>query len=194
MYNFKTGDKVLVRDEDWNDWSFNLFSHKNKDITEFPYVCLDSMYVQCIPLEGNEHLLGTTDSPERTEINDDIIESAVSNYIIIRNRDCLAMAEDKLFSMGCRWMNGLSEKNNNNIIFPCVIFVSPYYPAGVVSFGVMESGTLWRRPLASINGLDKGEDPAFNISLYDDCEMDNGAIYHGGNKYIEMTLSSLLNL
>lgn len=195
MCNFKTGDKVLVRDGDWDAWSFNLFSHKKEDDAEYQFVCLDCMYSQCIPLEGNEHLLGTTDIPKKTKRNDGSLESAVSNYIIVRNREYLAMVEDKLFSIGCKWMNGLYEKENPSIIFPCVIFISPYYPpsdAGL--YGAIEAGTLWRRPLASINGLDKGEDPALNTSMYNDCEMNNGAVYHGGKKYIEMTLNTLLNL
>lgn len=61
-YEFKPFDKVLVRD-DYKDskWSCDLFSHKNEDGL---YVCIGQIWEKCIPYEGNEHLLGTTDKIE----------------------------------------------------------------------------------------------------------------------------------
>lgn len=61
-YEFKPFDKVLVKDhyED-SEWRCSLFSHKNEDGL---YICVSSIYEQCIPYEGNEHLLGTTDKWE----------------------------------------------------------------------------------------------------------------------------------
>lgn len=54
---FKPFDKVLVRGVDEQEWECSLFSH----ITEGGYyVCVGSWWLQCIPYEGNEHLLGTT--------------------------------------------------------------------------------------------------------------------------------------
>ena len=58
---FKPFDKVLVRDNNEQEWKINFFSHYNKDVC-YKYYCLKSCYNQCIPYEGNEHLLGTTDS------------------------------------------------------------------------------------------------------------------------------------
>lgn len=59
---FKPFDKVLVRDHDEDsEWRCGLFSHKNEDGL---YICAGSIYEQCIPYEGNEHLLGTTDKME----------------------------------------------------------------------------------------------------------------------------------
>ena len=55
----KPFDKVLVRDGDNELWQCNMFSHK-----EGIYVCFCSYWQQCIPYEGNEHLLGTTNKPE----------------------------------------------------------------------------------------------------------------------------------
>ena len=51
----KVFDKVLVRDSNEGMWSASIFSHtwKNK------YICIGIWYNQCIPYEGNEHLLGT---------------------------------------------------------------------------------------------------------------------------------------
>lgn len=60
---FKPFDKVLVRDGEDMKWYCNFFSSYNDDI-DYPYSCIDSSYRNCIPYEGNEHLLGTTNSPE----------------------------------------------------------------------------------------------------------------------------------
>ena len=58
---FKAFDKVLTRDDDYDKWACDLFSHKE---AEHPYVCVGAYWEQCIPYEGNGHLLGTTDSPK----------------------------------------------------------------------------------------------------------------------------------
>lgn len=58
-YNFKPFDKVLVRDNDKDPWNINLFSYINKNNDKYKYICLYAIYKQCIPYEGNEHLLGT---------------------------------------------------------------------------------------------------------------------------------------
>lgn len=57
---FKPFDKVLVRNDYGQEWKINFFSHYKKDVT-YKYSCLKSCYRQCIPYEGSEHLLGTTD-------------------------------------------------------------------------------------------------------------------------------------
>ena len=60
-HQFKPFEMVLVRDEDDRNWTCNFFSYIN-DYGE--YICIDSYWKQCIPYEGNEHLLGTTINPE----------------------------------------------------------------------------------------------------------------------------------
>lgn len=55
----KPFDKVLVRDSKSSKWRANLFSHKNIDE---PYYCVYASWKYCIPYEGNEHLLGTTEN------------------------------------------------------------------------------------------------------------------------------------
>lgn len=60
-HQFKPFEMVLVRDEDDRNWTCNFFSYIN-DYGE--YICIDSYWKQCIPYEGNEHLLGTTKKPE----------------------------------------------------------------------------------------------------------------------------------
>ena len=53
----KPFDKVLVRDFSKDKWGISFFGFKEKD----NYVCINhSSWYQCIPYEGNEHLLGTT--------------------------------------------------------------------------------------------------------------------------------------
>lgn len=56
---FKPFQKVLVRDEEDEDWKANYFSHYEEDDKIAPYVCVGSYYRFCIPYEGSEHLLGT---------------------------------------------------------------------------------------------------------------------------------------
>lgn len=58
-------DKVLGRDHDNNIWKFGLFSH----IVEhdcYPYKCVTSAYMQCIPYnDETKYLVGTTnEAPE----------------------------------------------------------------------------------------------------------------------------------
>lgn len=60
-HQFKPFDKVLVRDRDEQEWECNLFSHIDE---EGLYYCVSSWWFQCIPYEGNEHLLGTKSKPE----------------------------------------------------------------------------------------------------------------------------------
>lgn len=56
----KPFDKVLARDTDEQTWRANYFSHYSND-PKYPYTCINGLYRYCIPYEGNEHLLGTTD-------------------------------------------------------------------------------------------------------------------------------------
>lgn len=58
----KPFDKVLVRDRDDREWVCDIFSHLGDK--EGVFICLSSWWRQCIPYEGNEHLLGTTNKPE----------------------------------------------------------------------------------------------------------------------------------
>lgn len=65
-YQFKPFDKVLVRDCDTETWGCNLFGYIDKD---GDYMCVNGPWSQCIPYEGNEHLLGTTNIKQK--INND---------------------------------------------------------------------------------------------------------------------------
>ena len=61
-FNFRAFDKVLVRDNGDDFWTADLFSYITADFSNNNklYVCVGCSYYQCIPYEGNESLLGTT--------------------------------------------------------------------------------------------------------------------------------------
>lgn len=71
---------VIARDSDSEEWRANFFSHY-KGNEEYPYYCIAGRYSQCLPVEGNEYLIGTTDSPtppesefkfgDKVEVSDD---------------------------------------------------------------------------------------------------------------------------
>ena len=60
----KPFDKVLVKDSIDEKWKISLFSYYDEGHQNFPYVCISGRYVCCIPYEGNEHLLNTTNTPK----------------------------------------------------------------------------------------------------------------------------------
>lgn len=58
----RTGDTVLVRESNTRTWFVSLFSYKIRDNH---FICANgSVWAQCIPLKGNEHLCGTNDEYE----------------------------------------------------------------------------------------------------------------------------------
>ena len=56
-------DKVLGRNEKDDVWEADLFSHYREE-SQYPFRCIGFSHKYCIPYEGNEHLLGTTDNFE----------------------------------------------------------------------------------------------------------------------------------
>lgn len=58
---FKKGDVVLVRDKDGQNWLPGIYVEYRND----SFGCRNYDYEQCIPYEGNEHLLDTSDKPEQ---------------------------------------------------------------------------------------------------------------------------------
>lgn len=58
---FKPFDKVLVRDSNNQTWRCAIFSHK---LDEGHFIASTNCWLQCIPYEGNEYLVGTTDKPK----------------------------------------------------------------------------------------------------------------------------------
>lgn len=71
---FKPFDKVLVRDKKEDAWRIDLFErYLPEDCYNFNYSCLRAAWEECIPYKGNEHLLGTTDTPERYNLDKDTL-------------------------------------------------------------------------------------------------------------------------
>lgn len=61
-YQFKPFEKVLVRDYDNDVWRASFFSHTRETLGR--YATTGLVWKQCIPYEGNEHLLGTKNNPK----------------------------------------------------------------------------------------------------------------------------------
>lgn len=60
-YQFKPFDKVLARNSDDEFWFCEHFGHIDSDGS---FICAGKKYSQCIPYEGNEHLLRTIKKTE----------------------------------------------------------------------------------------------------------------------------------
>lgn len=61
---FSPFDRVLVQDDE--EWRCALYSHFDPDTDS--HICTDGFrHHRCIPYEGNEHLVGTTDEPKEGE-------------------------------------------------------------------------------------------------------------------------------
>ena len=58
---FKPFDRVLMRDFDDQMWTAHFYSHRDDNLTYIHRTVGNAGYNQCIPYEGNEHLLGTTE-------------------------------------------------------------------------------------------------------------------------------------
>ncbi len=61
---FKPFDRVLVRDFDDRVWIPHFYSHRDDTFSFIHRTIGGEGYQQCIPYEGNEHLLGTTEDVE----------------------------------------------------------------------------------------------------------------------------------
>ena len=60
--NLKAYDRVLVRDTNEQMWVADLFSHAlDRPLGNYTFACVGHYPNQCIPYEGNEHLLGKWD-------------------------------------------------------------------------------------------------------------------------------------
>lgn len=66
--NFHAGMPVLVRDDNSDEWNYLLFSHYRTKFSDH-FFAGGSPWCQCIPFDGNEALLGTTDIPNEEYIN-----------------------------------------------------------------------------------------------------------------------------
>ena len=64
-HTFKPYDKVLVCDGKGCCWRVDFFSHYNNNKRSiYQYVCVSSQHKNCLPYEGNEHLVGVVFDPK----------------------------------------------------------------------------------------------------------------------------------
>lgn len=66
MDEFKPFDRVLVRNSPREEWRATFYSRFKKGAKR-PHVCAENFYVYCIPYEGNENLLGESDTLEKQD-------------------------------------------------------------------------------------------------------------------------------
>lgn len=59
---YTMGETVLRRDGETGKWVIDTFICRCSD-KKYPYQCQRGYFACCIPMNGNEHLLGTYDSP-----------------------------------------------------------------------------------------------------------------------------------
>lgn len=67
--NFHAGMPVLVRDAKGEEWRYGEFSHLSSRFGDNQFCAGCTYWVQCIPFEGNEHLVGTTDMCDERFVN-----------------------------------------------------------------------------------------------------------------------------
>lgn len=72
--NFKPFDKVLVRCSNDEEWMIEFYCKYDTLVhtsphRDYPFMGIGDSYSQCIPFEGNEHLLGTTDMCDEQYVN-----------------------------------------------------------------------------------------------------------------------------
>lgn len=60
---FKPFEKVLVRDSESVKWKCAFYSYFEPYSKYHHIIAGNSAYIMCIPFEGNEHLVGTTNNP-----------------------------------------------------------------------------------------------------------------------------------
>jgi hypothetical protein len=60
----KPFDRVLVRNSSIEEWHIDLFERYCGEKAPYANTCMSSSWKHCIPHEGNEHLLGTTEEPK----------------------------------------------------------------------------------------------------------------------------------
>lgn len=137
---FKPFDKVLVRDSDDELWEINMFSSETLYGADVWYQCISSIWGQCIHYEGNEHLLGTTDSPkkecqkEETEKQDEVntnygypVEYFERNDVVLcRDAECEEWSITSFVAKGneqypfqghfYRWKNCIPYEGNEHLL------------------------------------------------------------------------------
>lgn len=101
----KPGTFVLVRDTDDEKWWLGVFSHYNNEInrSNYPYVVLgEKVYAKCISLEGNEHLLNTSNpansSPVPEEPKLPTYDNEKKRYRVVFGNEVVDYTDQELYN------------------------------------------------------------------------------------------------
>lgn len=119
-FELKPFDKVLVRDKNTKVWVIDIFEKYEDSISEFCYKCMTSLWKQCIPYKGNEHLLGTTESPqeecpkEETEKKDEVSNNYGYPVECFKRKDLVLCRDGE----GKKWCIDVFLYNVNSSSYP----------------------------------------------------------------------------
>lgn len=102
----KPGTLVLIRDTANEKWELGIFSHYNDDEIDsplYPYIVLGGdYYTECIPLEGNEHLLNTCNpansSPVPEKPKEPTFDNKKKRYHIVFGNECTYFTDQELYN------------------------------------------------------------------------------------------------
>lgn len=98
----KPFQQVLVRDSEDRQWTCSFYSHY--DTRYMVHICANGRdYKYCIPYEGNEELLGTTDVPKPKRWRakrDEYFYFINANGVVSSTNDIGADANNSLFNIG----------------------------------------------------------------------------------------------
>ena len=55
---------MLVRNYEDDNWDIEFFQEIGGEDIDYEFVCLSGCFKFCVPYEGNEEILGTSNSPK----------------------------------------------------------------------------------------------------------------------------------
>lgn len=168
--NFKRRDVVLCRDAENEEWNITSFVAKGNE--QYPFQCSFYRWKYCIPYEGNEHLLGTTDTPERYNPNKNTLfgvrlkpgyvlefEDGLKSGVVFTTKGGLAVA---YFVGGWQYLKNVMKDN-----VACI--------RGVAGHSSILSGdVLWKRPTAqALTKAQIAEKLGINVQDFEIIDEDN---------------------
>lgn len=110
---FNPFDRVIGRDDNTEMWCCDFFSHMTE---EGQYECTGGYYNQCLPYKGNEHLVGTSNSPKIIIMDTQELQSldAICKYLI--ENEYISLMEDLMYDgLSINILDTL--ENDNELLF-----------------------------------------------------------------------------